>query len=874
MNLFFPGVNAPQSELEARLMKLAAGFLFLYSLILTLSQAVRVHSWNTTYRWVQWIGFLVWLAGFALIYRRVNHYAPEHDPFLLPIAGLLTGWGILTIYRLDTTLGLRQTVWLAVGLLVIELGMHFSQVLNLLRRYKYIWLTAGLLLIVLTFVFGKYPGGVGPRLWLGCCGLYFQPSEPLKLLLVIYLAAYLADKLPVSYSLGQLLTPTLVVTGAAALLLVAQRDLGTATLVVAIYTLVVFMASGRRRILIICGVALVAAVVAGYLSFDVIRLRVDAWLNPWANSANRSYQIVQSLISIAAGGLIGSGPGLGSPGLVPLAHSDFIASAITEETGLMGILAIILLFTLLCFRGLRIGIQAPNLYQRLLAFGISIYFGLQAILILGGNFRLLPLTGVTLPFVSYGGSSLLISFVSLTLLLLIGRPEEPPPLPALHPSSYLATSGLLLCGFGALGLIAGWWGVIRSDGLLARTDNLRWIIDERFVPRGSLLDRRSQDIAVTVGTPGNYTRSLLYPPLSTTIGYANSTYGKSGLEDTLNAYLSGQQGVPASTYWLSRLIYTQPPNGLDIRLSLDLNLQQEADSLLGDHSGALVLLNAQTGEILSLASHPYFDPNTLDANWNTWINDANAPLVNRATQGQYPPGTVLGPFLYAWLGETTSQAPKSLSLTVDGKLQTCSVTPQAPLTWETAIQAGCPGALASFDGLITASQIQEMFTDFGFYNQPNLRLPVATASPNEPVKDAGQAILGASGIQVSPLQMALAAATLSNHGVRPSPLLVISVQTPQQGWVVLPSDPSEKVITQSNFDATVSNLASVDLPVWETIGQASSGQKEYTWYVGGTLPAWNGQPLAIALVLEENNPDLAEQIGHSVLDAALSPAKQ
>ena len=598
-------------------MVLAGAFLFLYSLILTLSPAVRIHSWQASFRWSHWIGMAVWLVGMAVIYRRLNKFLPEHDPFLLPLASILCGWGILTIFRLDTNFGIRQSAWLVVGLLLFELAMRFPQVIGLLRRYKYIWLTLGLLLIVLTFFLGKYPGGVGPHLWLGCCGLYVQPSEPLKLLLIIYLAAYLSEKLPVSYSLTQLITPTLVVAGTAALLLVAQRDLGTATLLVAIYTLVVYMATGRRRILLISGLILAAAAIAGYASFDVIRLRIDAWLNPWVDPGNRSYQIVQSLISVAAGGLIGTGPGLGSPGLVPVAHSDFIAAAIAEENGLIGTSALILLFALLCVRGLRIGIHAGNLYHRLLAFGISAYFGLQSILILGGNFRLLPLTGVTLPFVSYGGSSLVTSFVSLAMLFLVSRQEEPLQVPSFQPTSYLVSSGLFLAGFSALALVAGWWAILRSDALLSRPDNLRWIIDERYVPRGDILDRRNQQIAVTSGQPGDYSRDLLYSPLSTTIGYANSTYGKSGLEDVLNPYLAGQQGLSTSSIWLSRIIYAQPPTGLNVRLSLDLNLQEQIDPLLGDHVGALVLLNAKTGEVLSMASHPYFDPNTLTENWQT-----------------------------------------------------------------------------------------------------------------------------------------------------------------------------------------------------------------------------------------------------------------
>ncbi len=182
------------------------------------------------------VGFAVWLLGFSLLYRQVNHFLPDRDPYLLPIIALLTGWGLLEIFRLDVSLGFRQTAWLVALFYYAPGGDSLSQLLNLLRRYKYIWLVGGLILALLTFFFGTYPGGNGPHLWLGFYGVYIQPSEFLKILLIIYLAAYLADSLPARFKLMQLITPTLILVGAALLILAAQRDLGTATLFILIYT--------------------------------------------------------------------------------------------------------------------------------------------------------------------------------------------------------------------------------------------------------------------------------------------------------------------------------------------------------------------------------------------------------------------------------------------------------------------------------------------------------------------------------------------------------------------------------------------------------------------------------------------------------------
>jgi hypothetical protein len=288
---FFATENPTSNDaIQNRLMQLAAVFLLLFSLSLSLAPAARLHSWQAELRWNHWIGFVVWLIGSAVVHHQLVHWAPDRDPYLFPVAALLTGWGLLTIWRLDAVMGARQTAWLAICLIVFTAGLRIPNLMLFLHRYKYLWLTCGLLLTGLTFLFGTYPGGMGPRLWLGCCGVYLQPSEPLKLLLIVYLSAYLADRLPISFNLAQLLTPTIILFGAALTLLLIQRDLGTASLFILIYTTVVYISSRRARMLLISFLILLTAGIIGYLLFDVVRVRVDAWLNPWLDPSGRSYQ--------------------------------------------------------------------------------------------------------------------------------------------------------------------------------------------------------------------------------------------------------------------------------------------------------------------------------------------------------------------------------------------------------------------------------------------------------------------------------------------------------------------------------------------------------------------------------------------------------
>lgn len=872
MNLIFPSSTAANDSTQRRLMYLAAIFLFLYSLALTLSPAVRIHSWDTAYLWRHWIGFAAWLAGYSLLYRLVNRLLPNHDPYLLPITALLNGWGMLTIWRLDAYFGLRQTIWLLAGLSVVYLLSRFPQWLDLLKRYKYIWLSLGLGLTALTFVFGVFPGGEGPRLWLGCCGIYFQPSEPLKLLLILYLAAYLAGQLYITFSFAQLLTPTLILAGAAIGLLIAQRDLGTATLIIIIYTAMVYLASGRRRVLIISLLTLIAASIAGYYTFSVIQLRIDAWIDPWVDPAGKSYQIVQSFIAVATGRFFGTGPGLGSPGLVPLAQSDFIASAISEESGLLGLVGLLLLIGVFVFRSLMIGLRAGNNFHRLLASGLGLYFAIQSILIIGGNLRLLPLTGVTLPFVSYGGSSLVTAFTALGLLLIISNVEVPvsPEIPRLQP--YLVTSGLVAAGLLALSLTAGWWAIVRSENLQFRTDNLRWTVHSRYVTRGSLLDRSNQPIAITEGKSGGLTRKLLYPQLGTTIGYSDAIFGKAGLEASLDGYLTGVKGNAASTIWLAEWIYSQPPPGMDVRLSLDLDLQTVVDQKLQGKIGAAVVLNSKTGEVLSMSSQPSFDPNLLHENWQKFSDNPDAPLLNRATQGQYPLGSITGPFLLSSTTPRAADLPETFTYMLGDSAITCAVVPEIPLDWDHIIAAGCPGALTSLGEQLTGPDMRELFQGLGFYSTPTFELPQAPASPDEPVDDVTMTSIGQSNIKVSPLQVALAVAQITNSGVRPAPRLALAVDTSHQGWVVLPGSPSVNSAIDLKPPENLRLPGLEGLPVWEAVGQAKTDDgKTVTWYVSATLGSWPGTPLAMSLIIEEDNPSQAVQIGREVMRAAINP---
>jgi len=393
----------------------------------------------------------IYILGLFLVHAAFVLAGRRTDQILLPTMGLLGGIGLLLMVRLPQDLagrfgGLAQTqlLWLVIGLVIVAaLGVAVRNDVWL-RRYKYTWAAVGVALLLLTFVFGQDINGARLSVTIG--PFSGQPSELLKVILVVFLAGYLSENRPLlveeSTKVGPInlpplpyLAPMAAMWAIALGIVIVQRDLGAALLFFAVFLLLLYVSTARFSFVVLGLAAFVIGAGLLYFVFDHVRTRIDIWVDPFADATGTGFQIVQALHAFARGGLIGTGLGAGLPNIagrppIPALHTDFPFAALGEELGLVGILAVLGLYLVLVERGLRIASAAQDEFRAILAAGLSLVIGVQAFIIAAGNLKLIPLTGITLPFVSYGGSSLLANAVIVGLLIALSeRTREPLPPP-------------------------------------------------------------------------------------------------------------------------------------------------------------------------------------------------------------------------------------------------------------------------------------------------------------------------------------------------------------------------------------------------------------------------------------------------------------
>jgi cell division protein FtsW (lipid II flippase) len=357
---------------------------------------------------------------------------------LLPLAAALCYLGVTFLFRLNEHMARLQVIWLGVGLAVMLAVVIALKDYRVLARYRYTLALVGLALLLSTMVLGKEVNGA--RLWIVMGPLRFQPSEVAKILLAAFFAAYLAEKKELITAAGRSfagmnlprlrdLGPLLTMWALSLLLLIFQRDLGSSLLFFGIFLAVLYAATARVSFVLVGVLLFILGATITFFAFSHVQERVDTWLDPLnpETIGDESYQIAQSLFAFAEGGLSGTGLGRGHPDIIPFVETDFIYAAVGEELGLFGAVALVLIYLMLISRGLYLALRCEDDFGKLLAVGLTAIIALQSFIIMGGDTRLVPLTGITLPFVSYGGSSLVSNFLLLgTLLCISARRREFP----------------------------------------------------------------------------------------------------------------------------------------------------------------------------------------------------------------------------------------------------------------------------------------------------------------------------------------------------------------------------------------------------------------------------------------------------------------
>lgn len=648
-------------------------------------------------------------AAFAAAHIAVRILAPGADPAILPIVFILSGIGITFVTRLAPALAISQLIILFVSVALMVGTLALVKNLDVVIRYKYTFGIIGIILLMLPIFIGTTISG--SKLWIRIAGFTIQPGEFAKVFIVLFLAGYLAENrelLSISNRkiLGfkiprlRLLLPLFAVWGVCLLVVVFERDLGSAVLFYTIFLLMLYVATGRFSYVVI-GLALLAVgAVGAYKFLSHVQVRFQVWLDPFKDAQGQGYQIVQSLFSLADGGLVGVGIGNGMANNIPVVESDFIFSAIGEEMGLLGGGAVLILFMLFAVRGLTTAARAKSDLAAFSATGLTAAISFQAFLIVGGVTRLIPLTGVTLPFMSQGGSSLLASFIIVALLLRAGDEatgreaeltgtgtmaaitDDQVASAAAPTGTRFATSSSYGSGShsvgsrmrrrlldtpesGVLGRVAlanrltravlaftalfavlignlTYIQVFKAAEYQDMPSNNHTITKARYIKRGSIITADGLTLAESIQQEdGTYVRSYPNGNLAAhAVGYYSQQYGSSGVESSQDKTLTGSKDYSSWQNALNSLAgITEPGNS--VQLTIDSRIQQAAEQALEGRKGAIVVLDPRTGAVLAWANAPAYDNTDIAAAMEAAnaSGGADTSMFDRATQALYSPGS-------------------------------------------------------------------------------------------------------------------------------------------------------------------------------------------------------------------------------------------
>lgn len=871
-----------------------------------------------------------WIMGalalsLLLLHIFLRIFLPRSHPLFLPSLAVLLELGIITLYRLRPDLVFSQLLWIIMGTTAAIVGALVFRNYRRLGEYKYVTALVGLALLLSPIFFGQER--LGARLWLKIGSLSFQPAELSKILLAIFFAAYLYEKrellsftqrrfiglsLPSLKYLGPVLTMWLI----SLLLLVFERDLGSSFLFFSLFVVMIYAATGRARYVLLGTPLFLIGSVVSYFLFSHVQVRIDTWLNPWLDLSGKGYQIGQSLFAILSGGIGGAGLGRGHPELIPAVHTDFIFAALTEEMGLAGGLAVVAAYLLLIAGGMKTALEARDAFGKLLTLGLTSAFALQTLVILGGVTKLIPLTGITLPFMSYGGSSIVSNFFLISVLAVVSHSNRTPhvgetPLNEKPMDMEIRRLGIfILAGFLLLVSYLVYLP-IGAASILDNPQNIRPFLTELKIPRGKIITADGTVLASS-DKQGQYW--LREYPLEDTMGhitgYFSPRFGASGLERSFGSELAGQRYIASLDEYLDRV--SRNPPGDDVVVTVDPEIQQLAMETLGDQKGALVVLDPRSGAVLAMVSSPAFNPNELSsfdsemtaAAWDKLSADPGKPLLNRALQEWYPPGSAFKIVTAAAALEnglvtpdTTLRDPGELKLPLTTHtISNFGGATYGTLTFAKAFRVSSNTIFGQIGLDLGADKLVSQSQAFGIGAKPDFELPlIASEIPSASDLDAPSTAMSAIGqkdVRVTTLQMALIGAAVANNGLVPKPYLVQEIRDSEgkrkkefqsQTWrraISAETALELKKLMVSVVDKGTGQRARITgVSVAGKTGTAQAAEKPHVWFVA-FAPA-DAPQVALATVVEEGGAlgraatggQVAAPIARGIIQAVLAKEK-
>ena len=889
------------------------------------------------------LGISAWLVpagliiSFGLAHLAVRKWAPAADPALLPLTLVLSGIGIVFVTRLAPAAAPKQVAWLALGLAGMVAVLIFVRRAERLTAYKYTFGLAAVLLVLSPLL--PYVGTEinGSRIWLTLGPLSFQPVEFAKVALVIFLAGYLAanrDTLSVfTGRIGRLrvpdfgtLLPMLAMWGLTLLVVIFEKDLGSALLFFCLFVTMLYVATGRKTYLIIAGLLAAAAAVFLYTCFSHVQLRVATWLDPFDDPLGGGYQLCQTLYSLADGGLVGAGIGQGLCDLIPVVESDFIFAAIAEETGLLGAAGVLLLYVTFGVRGFLTAARARTDVASLMSTGLTAMVLLQAFIIVGGVTRLIPLTGITLPFISQGGSSLVANFIGVGLLLVCGndgtglgeeladggarvgdvsRFDAPDtganPLGRVALGRRLTNTLTVFCALFAI-LIANlsWIMVVQADEIHAKPYNNHTLLKEQRIPRGSIITADGVVLAESVRQEdGTYVR--VYPQgelAAHVVGYCSLRFGTAGLEAAQNDALAGRTGAGTWYQAVSTIAGGGEP-GDTLTLTIDSRIQAAAQAALGEYAGACVVLRPD-GAVLAMASGPTFDPNAIADILDVEGGATGTQLFNRAIMAAYAPGSTFKLVTLATALETgtfteDSEFDAPATLEIGGAdIVNYEREDYGTITLARATELSANTVYGQVGAALGPRTLVAGADAFWFDHELPFELDTAVSLMPDPTEmtlwetawaAAGEPVgshPSPAGPQATVLEVALMGAAFVNAGAVPAPYLVAKV-TDAEGTVLSETIPHDLI--QAVSPATAARVKAVmegvvangtgwpaDVPGAVVGGKTGTAEKNGPtsdgWFVG--FAEFDGQCVVVAIVLEDSGSGVAAGRAHDVFLAAMA----